>query len=81
MDKPIPEAVCKWPGYPNFPNKAHQRAYRDGIAAAESGKRRFAPYDGGNRSSGYFRKAWLAGYDGAISAVAQQPAAVDGADR
>lgn len=51
--------------YPSFPNKAHQRAYQDGIRAAQAGKQRFAPYDGGNRSSGYFRKAWLAGYDGA----------------
>jgi hypothetical protein len=51
--------------YPQFPNKAHQRAYLDGIAAAEAGKVRFPPYDCSNRSSLHFRKAWLAGYDGA----------------
>ena len=51
-------------GYPLFPNKAHQRAYDDGIVAAKAGRERFAPYDCSNRSSLHFRKAWLAGYDG-----------------
>jgi hypothetical protein len=49
-----------------FRNKAHQRAYEDGIRAAQDGKHRFAPYECANRTSSYFRKAWLAGYDGAI---------------
>lgn len=55
--------------YPAYPNKAHQRAYANGIEAADAGKDRFPPYDCGNRSSRYFRQAWLAGYDGRIDAT------------
>lgn len=52
-------------GYPNFPNKAHQRAYENGIQARVAGKDRFPPYGCGSNSERYFRKAWLAGFDGA----------------
>ena len=53
-----------------FPNKAHQRAYENGIRAANDGKDRFPPYGCGNRTELHFRKAWLAGYDGAIDRAA-----------
>ena len=53
-----------------FPNKAHQRAYENGISAANEGKERFPPYGCGNQTERYFRKAWLAGYDGAAERAA-----------
>lgn len=59
--------------YPNFPNKAHQRAYEDGVRAAQEGKARFSPYSADNRSSAYFRRAFLAGYDGAAEALTRSP--------
>lgn len=48
-----------------FPNPAHQRAYENGVMAARNGKERFPPYSIDSNSSRYFRRAWLAGYDGA----------------
>ena len=63
-----------------FPNKAHQRAYENGIRAFNDGKERFAPYGCGSNSERYFRKAWLAGYDGRAdhAAIAAQREAGEG---
>ena len=61
-----------------FPNKAHQRAYENGIKAANEGRARFAPYGCDNRSARDFRKAWLAGYDGAIDRAAIAAQETDG---
>lgn len=46
-----------------FKNKAHQSAYDAGAAARSKGRPRQSPYEASSRSSLYFRRAWLAGYD------------------
>ena len=53
-----------------YKNKAHQAAFEAGQRARSEGKDRFAPYSADNRSSAYFRRAWLSGYDDAAVAAA-----------
>lgn len=54
-------------GEVKFKNKAHRSAYNAGYRAAQLGKPRQSPYVRVNRTSGYFAKAWLAGYDNGYS--------------
>ena len=48
-----------------YKNKAHRRAFADGYVAARSSESRSAPYGCEDRTTLYFRRAWLAGYDSA----------------
>ncbi|MGE7139633.1 hypothetical protein ACQKIE_18560 [Luteibacter sp. NPDC031894] len=59
--QPNPAAVYK--------NKAHQRAYLNGQAAKIAGKGRLSPYAPTSRTSAYFRRAWLDGYDNAEASL------------
>lgn len=59
-----------------FKNKAHQRAYENGYKAAQTDAP-FCPYGTDDRSSLYFRRAWMRGYDEARAAAS---AGVSGAE-
>jgi ribosome modulation factor len=52
-----------------YRNKAHRSAFADGWLAARNGEPRSAPYGADCRTSLYFRRAWLAGFDSAVPAV------------
>lgn len=58
-----------------YKNKAHQRAFRSGWEARAAGKSRYSPYGAADRTSAYFRRAWLAAYDELDALMGNPPCA------